>query len=428
MLDLKFLRENPDIVKKNIENKFQQQKLPLVDEVIGLDAQARATQQEADDLRANRNKISKQIGALMGQGKKDEAMELKAQVEKDAARLSELEEKEKELQGKITKIMMTIPNIIDPSVPIGKDDSCNVEIEKFGEPVVPDFEIPYHTEIMERFDGIDLDAAGKVAGNGFYYLMGDIARLHSAVISYARDFMIDRGFTYCVPPFMIRSNVVTGVMSFDEMDAMMYKIEGEDLYLIGTSEHSMIGKFIDTINEKEKLPYTLTSYSPCFRKEKGAHGIEERGVYRIHQFEKQEMIVVCEPEESKLWYDKLWQNTVDLFRSLDIPVRTLECCSGDLADLKVKSCDVEAWSPRQKKYFEVGSCSNLGDAQARRLKIRIKNGKEKYFAHTLNNTVVAPPRMLIAFLENNLNEDGSVNVPEALRPYMGGKEKLVPKH
>ena len=428
MLDLKFLREKPDIVKKNIENKFQQQKLPLVDEVIELDAKARATQQEADDLRANRNKISKQIGALMGQGKKDEAMELKAQVEKDAARLSELEEKEKELQGKITKIMMTIPNIIDPSVPIGKDDSCNVEIEKFGEPVVPDFEIPYHTEIMERFDGIDLDAAGKVAGNGFYYLMGDIARLHSAVISYARDFMIDRGFTYCVPPFMIRSNVVTGVMSFDEMDAMMYKIEGEDLYLIGTSEHSMIGKFIDTINEKEKLPYTLTSYSPCFRKEKGAHGIEERGVYRIHQFEKQEMIVVCEPEESKLWYDKLWQNTVDLFRSLDIPVRTLECCSGDLADLKVKSCDVEAWSPRQKKYFEVGSCSNLGDAQARRLKIRIKNGKEKYFAHTLNNTVVAPPRMLIAFLENNLNEDGSVNVPEALRPYMGGKEKLVPKH
>ena len=428
MFDLKFLRENPDIVKKNIENKFQQQKLPLADEVIELDAKARATQQEADDLRANRNKISKQIGALMGQGKKDEAMELKAQVEKDAARLSELEEKEKELQGKITKIMMTIPNIIDPSVPIGKDDSCNVEIEKFGEPVVPDFEIPYHTEIMERFDGIDLDAAGKVAGNGFYYLMGDIARLHSAVISYARDFMIDRGFTYCVPPFMIRSNVVTGVMSFDEMDAMMYKIEGEDLYLIGTSEHSMIGKFIDTINEKEKLPYTLTSYSPCFRKEKGAHGIEERGVYRIHQFEKQEMIVVCEPEESKLWYDKLWQNTVDLFRSLDIPVRTLECCSGDLADLKVKSCDVEAWSPRQKKYFEVGSCSNLGDAQARRLKIRIKNGKEKYFAHTLNNTVVAPPRMLIAFLENNLNEDGSVNVPEALRPYMGGKEKLVPKH
>ena len=425
MLDLKFLRENPDIVKKNIENKFQQQKLPLVDEVIELDAKARATQQEADDLRANRNKISKQIGALMGQGKKDEAMELKAQVEKDAARLSELEEKEKELQGKITKIMMTIPNIIDPSVPIGKDDSCNVEIEKFGEPVVPDFEIPYHTEIMERFDGIDLDAAGKVAGNGFYYLMGDIARLHSAVISHARDFMIDRGFTYCVPPFMIRSNVVTGVMSFDEMDAMMYKIEGEDLYLIGTSEHSMIGKFIDTINEKEKLPYTLTSYSPCFRKEKGAHGIEERGVYRIHQFEKQEMIVVCEPEESKLWYDKLWQNTVDLFRSLDIPVRTLECCSGDLADLKVKSVDVEAWSPRQKKYFEVGSCSNLGDAQARRLGIRVKGSDgNKYFAHTLNNTVVAPPRMLIAFLENNLQADGSVRIPEVLRPYMGGKSEI----
>ena len=427
MLDLKFLRENPDIVKKNIENKFQQQKLPLVDEVIELDAKARATQQEADDLRANRNKISKQIGALMGQGKKDEAMELKAQVEKDAARLSELEEKEKELQGKITKIMMTIPNIIDPSVPIGKDDSCNVEIEKFGEPVVPDFEIPYHTEIMERFDGIDLDAAGKVAGNGFYYLMGDIARLHSAVISYARDFMIDRGFTYCVPPFMIRSNVVTGVMSFDEMDAMMYKIEGEDLYLIGTSEHSMIGKFIDTINEKEKLPYTLTSYSPCFRKEKGAHGIEERGVYRIHQFEKQEMIVVCEPEESKLWYDKLWQNTVDLFRSLDIPVRTLECCSGDLADLKVKSCDVEAWSPRQKKYFEVGSCSNLGDAQARRLKIRVNGEKGKYFAHTLNNTVVAPPRMLIAFLENHYQEDGSITIPEVLWPYMGGTKILTPK-
>ena len=424
MLDLKFLRENPDIVKKNIENKFQQQKLPLVDEVIELDAQARATQQEADDLRANRNKISKQIGALMGQGKKDEAMELKAQVEKDAARLSELEEKEKELQGKITKIMMTIPNIIDPSVPIGKDDSCNVEIEKFGEPVVPDFEIPYHTEIMERFDGIDLDAAGKVAGNGFYYLMGDIARLHSAVISYARDFMIDRGFTYCVPPFMIRSNVVTGVMSFDEMDAMMYKIEGEDLYLIGTSEHSMIGKFIDTINEKEKLPYTLTSYSPCFRKEKGAHGIEERGVYRIHQFEKQEMIVVCKPEESKMWYEKLWKNTVDLFRSMDIPVRTLECCSGDLADLKVKSVDVEAWSPRQKKYFEVGSCSNLGDAQARRLKIRINGENGKYFAHTLNNTVVAPPRMLIAFLENNLQADGSVKIPEVLQPYMGGMKVI----
>lgn len=426
MLDLKFLRENPDIVKKNIENKFQEHKLPLVDEVIELDAKARAAQQEADALRANRNKISKQIGALMGQGKKDEAMALKEQVGKDAARLSELEEQEKELQTKITEIMMTIPNIIDPSVPIGKDDSCNVEIEKYGEPVVPDFDIPYHTEIMERFDGIDLDAAGKVAGNGFYYLMGDIARLHSAVISYARDFMIDRGFTYCIPPFMIRSNVVTGVMSFDEMDAMMYKIEGEDLYLIGTSEHSMIGKFIDTINDEEKLPYTMTSYSPCFRKEKGAHGIEERGVYRIHQFEKQEMIVVCKPEESPMWYDKLWQNTVDLFRSLDIPVRTLECCSGDLADLKVKSCDVEAWSPRQKKYFEVGSCSNLGDAQARRLKIRVKGKDGKYFAHTLNNTVVAPPRMLIAFLENNLNEDGSVNIPKALQPYMGGKEKLEP--
>lgn len=427
MLDLKFLRENPDIVKKNIQNKFQEHKLPMVDEVIELDAQARATQQEADDLRANRNKISKQIGALMGRGKKEEAMALKEQVGKDAERLAELEQKERELQEKITKIMMVIPNIIDPSVPIGKDDSCNVEIEKYGEPVVPDFEIPYHTEIMERFDGIDLDAAGKVAGNGFYYLMGDIARLHSAVISYARDFMIDRGFTYCIPPFMIRSNVVTGVMSFDEMDAMMYKIEGEDLYLIGTSEHSMIGKFIDTINEEEKLPYTMTSYSPCFRKEKGAHGIEERGVYRIHQFEKQEMIVVCKPEESPMWYDKLWQNTVDLFRSLDIPVRTLECCSGDLADLKVKSCDVEAWSPRQKKYFEVGSCSNLGDAQARRLKIRVKGEKGKYFAHTLNNTVVAPPRMLIAFLENNLNEDGSVNIPKALQPYMGGKEKLEPK-
>ena len=427
MIDLKFLRENPDIVKENIKKKFQDHKLPLVDEVITLDEQARSAQQEADALRANRNSISKQIGALMGQGKKDEAMALKVQVSKDAARLAELEEQEKDLQEKITKIMMTIPNIIDPSVPIGKDDSCNVEIEKFGEPVVPDFEIPYHTDIMDRFHGIDLDAAGKVAGNGFYYLMGDIARVHSAVISYARDFMIDRGFTYCVPPFMIRSNVVTGVMSFDEMDAMMYKIEGEDLYLIGTSEHSMIGKFIDTINDEEKLPYTLTSYSPCFRKEKGAHGIEERGVYRIHQFEKQEMIVVCKPEESKEWYDKLWKNTVDLFRSLDIPVRTLECCSGDLADLKVKSCDVEAWSPRQKKYFEVGSCSNLGDAQARRLKIRVK-GKDgnKYFAHTLNNTVVAPPRMLIAFLENNLNADGSVNIPKALQPYMGGKEKLIP--
>ena len=427
MIDLKFLRENPDIVKENIKKKFQDHKLPLVDEVIELDEQARSAQQEADALRANRNSISKQIGALMGQGKKDEAMALKEQVSKDAARLAELEEREKDLQEKITRIMMTIPNIIDPSVPIGKDDSCNVEIEKFGEPVVPDFEIPYHTDIMDRFHGIDLDAAGKVAGNGFYYLMGDIARVHSAVISYARDFMIDRGFTYCVPPFMIRSNVVTGVMSFDEMDAMMYKIEGEDLYLIGTSEHSMIGKFIDTINDEEKLPYTLTSYSPCFRKEKGAHGIEERGVYRIHQFEKQEMIVVCKPEESKEWYDKLWKNTVDLFRSLDIPVRTLECCSGDLADLKVKSCDVEAWSPRQKKYFEVGSCSNLGDAQARRLKIRVK-GKDgnKYFAHTLNNTVVAPPRMLIAFLENNLNADGSVNIPKALQPYMGGKEKLIP--
>ena len=427
MIDLKFLRENPDIVKENIKKKFQDHKLPLVDEVIELDEQARSAQKEADALRANRNSISKQIGALMGQGKKDEAMALKEQVSKDAARLAELEEQEKDLQEKITRIMMTIPNIIDPSVPIGKDDSCNVEIEKFGEPVVPDFEIPYHTDIMDRFHGIDLDAAGKVAGNGFYYLMGDIARVHSAVISYARDFMIDRGFTYCVPPFMIRSNVVTGVMSFDEMDAMMYKIEGEDLYLIGTSEHSMIGKFIDTINDEEKLPYTLTSYSPCFRKEKGAHGIEERGVYRIHQFEKQEMIVVCKPEESKEWYDKLWKNTVDLFRSLDIPVRTLECCSGDLADLKVKSCDVEAWSPRQKKYFEVGSCSNLGDAQARRLKIRVK-GKDgnKYFAHTLNNTVVAPPRMLIAFLENNLNADGSVNIPKALQPYMGGKEKLIP--
>ena len=427
MIALKFFRENPDIVKENIKKKFQDHKLPLVDEVIELDEQARSAQQEADALRANRNSISKQIGALMGQGKKGEAMALKEQVSKDAARLAELEEQEKDLQEKITRIMMTIPNIIDPSVPIGKDDSCNVEIEKFGEPVVPDFEIPYHTDIMDRFHGIDLDAAGKVAGNGFYYLMGDIARVHSAVISYARDFMIDRGFTYCVPPFMIRSNVVTGVMSFDEMDAMMYKIEGEDLYLIGTSEHSMIGKFIDTINDEEKLPYTLTSYSPCFRKEKGAHGIEERGVYRIHQFEKQEMIVVCKPEESKEWYDKLWKNTVDLFRSLDIPVRTLECCSGDLADLKVKSCDVEAWSPRQKKYFEVGSCSNLGDAQARRLKIRVK-GKDgnKYFAHTLNNTVVAPPRMLIAFLENNLNADGSVNIPKALQPYMGGKEKLIP--
>ncbi len=428
MIDIKFLRENPEIVKQNIKNKFQEHKLHLVDEVIELDAQARAAQQEADELRSKKNKIAKQIGALMGQGKKEEAEAVKAEVAGISARLAELEPKEKELQEKVTQIMMNIPNIIDPSVPIGKDDSCNVEIEKFGEPVVPDFEVPYHTDIMERFDGIDLESAGKVAGNGFYYLMGDIARLHSAVISYARDFMIDRGFTYCVPPFMIRSNVVTGVMSFEEMDAMMYKIEGEDLYLIGTSEHSMIGKFIDTLNDEEKLPYTLTSYSPCFRKEKGAHGIEERGVYRIHQFDKQEMVVVCKPEDSKAWYDKLWQNTVDLFRSLDIPVRTLECCSGDLADLKVKSCDVEAWSPRQKKYFEVGSCSNLGDAQARRLKIRVKGKDGKYFAHTLNNTVVAPPRMLIAFLENNLNADGSVNIPVALQPYMGGKTVLVPKH
>ncbi len=425
MIDLKFLRENPEIVKENIRKKFQDQKLPLVDEVIELDAQSRKAKQEADTLRANRNTISKQIGALMKQGQKEEALALKEQVQRDASRLTELEAQERELQEKVVKIMMRIPNIIDPSVPIGEDDSCNVEIQKYGEPIVPDFEIPYHTEIMEKFNGIDLDAAGKVAGNGFYYLMGDIARLHSAVISYARDFMIDRGFTYCIPPYMIRSNVVTGVMSFDEMEAMMYKIEGEDLYLIGTSEHSMIGKFIDTIHEEEKLPYTMTSYSPCFRKEKGAHGIEERGVYRIHQFEKQEMIVVCKPEESMHWYEELWKNTVDLFRSLDIPVRTLECCSGDLADLKVKSCDVEAWSPRQKKYFEVGSCSNLGDAQARRLKIRVK-GKDgnKYFAHTLNNTVVAPPRMLIAFLENNLNADGSVNIPKALQPYMGGKTKM----
>ncbi len=429
MIDIKFLRENPDVVKQNIKNKFQDHKLPLVDEVIELDEQARATQKEADELRSKKNKIAKQIGALMAQGKKEEAEEVKAEVATISKRLAELEPLEKELNEKVTDIMMKIPNIIDPSVPIGPDDSCNVEIEKFGEPVVPDFEIPYHTEIMERFNGIDLESAGRVAGNGFYYLMGDIARLHSAVISYARDFMIDRGFTYVVPPFMIRSNVVTGVMSFEEMDAMMYKIEGEDLYLIGTSEHSMIGKFIDTMNDEENLPYTLTSYSPCFRKEKGAHGIEERGVYRIHQFEKQEMVVVCKPEESKIWYDKLWQNTVDLFRSMDIPVRTLECCSGDLADLKVKSCDVEAWSPRQQKYFEVGSCSNLGDAQARRLKIRVKDKDgNKYFAHTLNNTVVAPPRMLIAFLENNLNADGSVNIPEVLRPYMGGKEKLVPEN
>ena len=424
MLDIKFLRENPEIVKQNIRNKFQDQKLGLVDEVIELDAQKRAAQQEADSLRAERNKLSKQIGALMGQGKKEEAEEVKKQVAAEADRLAELSEKEKELDEKILKDMMTIPNIIDPSVPIGKDDSENVEVQRYGEPVVPDFEIPYHTEIMERFNGIDLDSARKVAGNGFYYLMGDIARLHSAVLAYARDFMINRGFTYCVPPFMIRSNVVTGVMSFAEMDAMMYKIEGEDLYLIGTSEHSMIGKFIDSILQKDELPKTLTSYSPCFRKEKGAHGIEERGVYRIHQFEKQEMIVVCKPEESKMWFDKLWQNTVDLFRSMDIPVRTLECCSGDLADLKVKSFDVEAWSPRQKKYFEVGSCSNLGDAQARRLKIRVDGKDGKYFAHTLNNTVVAPPRMLIAFLENNLQADGSIRIPEVLRPYMGGMTEI----
>lgn len=428
MLDIKFVRENPDIVKENIKKKFQDHKIPMVDEVIKLDEEARKVQQEADSLRADRNKLSKQIGALMGQGKKEEAEEVKKQVGLNSARLAELEEKETELQAKVKKIMMVIPNIIDPSVPIGKNDQENVEVQKFGEPVVPDFEIPYHTEIMENFNGIDLDSARRVAGNGFYYLMGDIARLHSAVISYARDFMINRGFTYCVPPFMIRSDVVTGVMSFDEMEAMMYKIEGEDLYLIGTSEHSMIGKFIDNVLEEKNLPYTLTSYSPCFRKEKGAHGIEERGVYRIHQFEKQEMIVVCKPEDSKMWFDKLWQNTVDLFRTLDIPVRTLECCSGDLADLKVKSVDVEAWSPRQKKYFEVGSCSNLSDAQARRLGIRVKaEDGSKYYAHTLNNTVVAPPRMLIAFLENNLNADGSVNIPEALQPYMGGMTKIVKK-
>ena len=424
MIDIKFLRENPEAVKQNIRNKFQDSKLELVDKVIELDAESRAVKAQADELRANRNKISKQIGALMAQGKKEEGMALKEEVTRQAEQLAELEKKEEDLSAKVTEIMMVIPQMIDPSVPIGKDDSQNVEIERFGEPVVPDFEIPYHTDIMEKLNGIDLDSARKVAGNGLYYLMGDIARLHSAVIAYARDFMIDRGFTYCVPPFMIRSNVVTGVMSFAEMDAMMYKIEGEDLYLIGTSEHSMIGKFIDTINKEEDLPYTLTSYSPCFRKEKGAHGIEERGVYRIHQFEKQEMIVVCKPEDSKMWFDKLWQNTVDLFRSMDIPVRTLECCSGDLADLKVRSLDVEAWSPRQKKYFEVGSCSNLGDAQARRLKIRVTGENGKYFAHTLNNTVVAPPRMLIAFLENNLNEDGSINIPVALRPYMGGKEKI----
>lgn len=428
MLDIKFVRENPDIVKQNIKNKFQDEKLSLVDEVIKLDAENRAAKAEGDNLRAARNKLSKEIGKLMGQGKKEEAEAVKAQVNANAARLAQLEEEEDKLDARILTIMMTIPNIIDPSVPIGKDDSENVEIEKFGDPIVPDFEIPYHTDIMKRFDGIDLDAAGRVAGNGFYYLMGDIARLHSAVIAYARDFMINRGFTYCVPPFMIRSNVVTGVMSFAEMDAMMYKIEGEDLYLIGTSEHSMIGKFIDTITPEEELPKTLTSYSPCFRKEKGAHGIEERGVYRIHQFEKQEMIVICKPEESPMWYNKLWQNTVDLFRSLDIPVRTLECCSGDLADLKVKSCDVEAWSPRQKKYFEVGSCSNLGDAQARRLKIRVNGENGRYLAHTLNNTVVAPPRMLIAFLENHLQKDGSVTIPEVLQSYMGGTSVLIPKN
>ena len=427
MLDIKFLRENPDIVRQNIKNKFQDQKLALVDEVIELDKQSRAVKLEADGLRAERNKCSKMIGALMGQGKKEEAEEMKKKVGEQAARLAECEALEAEYEEKIKKIMMVIPQIIDKSVPIGKDDSENVEVERFGDPFVPDFEIPYHTDIMESFDGIDLDSARRVAGNGFYYLMGDIARIHSAVISYARDFMVQRGFTYCVPPFMIRSDVVTGVMSFAEMEAMMYKIEGEDLYLIGTSEHSMIGKFIDQIIPEEQLPQTLTSYSPCFRKEKGAHGIEERGVYRIHQFEKQEMIVVCKPEDSPMWFDKLWQNTVDLFRSMDIPVRTLECCSGDLADLKVKSVDVEAWSPRQKKYFEVGSCSNLGDAQARRLKIRVNGKDSKYLAHTLNNTVVAPPRMLIAFLENNLNADGSVNIPVALRPYMGGQEKIVPK-
>jgi len=424
MIDIKFLRENPDTVKENIKKKFQDHKLPLVDEVIELDLQARKTQQEADNLRAERNKLSKQIGALMGQGKKEEAEEVKKQVNAQAKTLEELAEKEKELNDKVLKIMMRIPNIIDPSVPIGKNDTENVEVQKYGEPIVPNFEIPYHTDIMERLSGIDLDSARKVAGNGFYYLIGDIARLHSAVISYSRDFMIDRGFTYCIPPFMIRSNVVTGVMSFDEMEAMMYKIEGEDLYLIGTSEHSMIGRFIDTIIPEAELPKTLTSYSPCFRKEKGAHGLEERGVYRIHQFEKQEMIVVCKPEESPMWFDKLWQNTVDLFRSLDIPVRTLECCSGDLADLKVKSVDIEAWSPRQKKYFEVGSCSNLGDAQARRLKIRVNAENGKYYAHTLNNTVVAPPRMLIAFLENNLQEDGSVKIPTVLQPYMGGKTEM----
>ncbi len=426
MLDIKFLRENPEAVKQNIRNKFQDNKLGLVDEVIALDIELRGAKQEAEALRANRNKISKQIGGLMAQGKKEEAGEMKKEVTANSERLAELEVKETELEQKVKDIMMVIPNIIDPSVPIGKNDSENVEVQRYGEPAVPDFEIPYHTDIMERFQGIDLNSARKVAGNGFYYLMGDIARLHSAVISYARDFMINRGFTYCIPPFMIRSEVVTGVMSFAEMDAMMYKIEGEDLYLIGTSEHSMIGKFIDTIIPEDSLPQTLTSYSPCFRKEKGAHGLEERGVYRIHQFEKQEMIVVCKPEDSMMWFDKMWQNTVDLFRTLDIPVRTLECCSGDLADLKVKSVDVEAWSPRQKKYFEIGSCSNLGDAQARRLKIRVDGNEGKYFAHTLNNTVVAPPRMLIAFLENNLNADGSVNIPAALQPYMGGMELIKP--
>ena len=427
MLDIKFVRSNPEVVKQNIKNKFQDSKLPLVDEVLELDQKNREIKGEVEALRAEKNKTSKQIGAMMAQGKKEEAEELKRKVTESADKMEALSAEEKEVEEKIKKIMMTIPNIIDPSVPIGKDDSENVELERFGEPVVPDFEVPYHTEIMERFNGIDLDSARKVAGNGFYYLTGDIARLHSAVISYARDFMINRGFTYCIPPFMIRSNVVTGVMSFAEMDAMMYKIEGEDLYLIGTSEHSMIGKFIDTLLPEEQLPQTLTSYSPCFRKEKGAHGIEERGVYRIHQFEKQEMIVVCKPEESMDWYEKLWKNTVDLFRSMDIPVRTLECCSGDLADLKVKSVDVEAWSPRQQKYFEVGSCSNLGDAQARRLGIRVKGADGKYFAHTLNNTVVAPPRMLIAFLENNLQADGSVKIPEALRPYMGGNAVIEPK-
>ena len=427
MLDIRFVRENPGVVKQNIRNKFQDDKLPLVNEVIELDEKSRELKTKGDILRAEKNKLSKQIGACMAQGMKDEAEELKRRVSADAEELEAMEKEQAELDEKIKKIMMTIPNIIDASVPIGRDDSQNVEVQKFGEPKVPDFEIPYHTQIMESFNGIDLESAGRVAGNGFYYLMGDIARLHSAVLSYARDFMIDRGFTYCVPPFMIRSDVVTGVMSFAEMDAMMYKIEGEDLYLIGTSEHSMIGRFIDRMLDEESLPQKFTSYSPCFRKEKGAHGIEERGVYRIHQFEKQEMIVVCKPEEAMKWYDKMWQNTVDLFRSLDIPVRTLECCSGDLADLKVKSVDVEAWSPRQQKYFEVGSCSNLGDAQARRLRIRVRNKNGNYFATTLNNTVAAPPRMLIAFLENNLNEDGSVNIPEVLRPYMGGKEKLVPK-